>query len=68
MNVVKMQRVGKLTYAIGRKYKAVEQKSEHGCDGCVAQHTQGEDKTLSKYKAMLCMQLPDCGGVYWEEV
>ena len=68
MNVIKQQRVGKLAYAVGRKFKAVEQCSEHGCESCVAQHTQGGDKTLTKYKAMLCQQLPDCVGVYWEEV
>lgn len=66
MNVVKQQRVGKVAYAVGRKFIAVEET--HACDGCVARCQQGVDKTLVKYKSMLCQQLPDCGGIIWEEV
>jgi len=33
MNVIKQQRVGKIAYAVGRKFIAVEET--HACDGCV---------------------------------
>jgi len=69
MNVVNIQRVGKIAYAVGKKFISVEeQNNKHRCVGCVAAYDPNADKTLAKFKAQLCSQLPNCGGVIWEEL
>lgn len=63
----KQQKVGKTAYAVGRKFISTDEI--RGCDGCVAKPcTANEDKTVRRYRAMICSSLPDCGGVIWEEV